>query len=84
MRGQATPCTSSQTKAGLALVRDLAMSRQLVHDVTTTELDETVAVALVKEAASGLFLVAKALPRMPAIARYAVQTLFAAASLYVL
>ncbi len=59
MRGQATPCGSAQTKAGLALIRDLALNRQLTHDSTTTELDQTMELAAVKEAPSGLFLVAK-------------------------
>jgi hypothetical protein len=59
MRGQATPCGSAQTKAGLALLRDLALGGQVVHDVTTAELDETIDVSKVKEAPSGLFLVAK-------------------------
>jgi hypothetical protein len=59
MRGQATACGSAQTKAGLALLRDLALNGQVTHDTTTTELDQAMALAAVKEAPSGLFLVAK-------------------------
>jgi len=59
MRGQATPCGTAQTKAGLALLRDLALNRQVTHDQTTGELDQTLDLAAVKEAPSGLFLVAK-------------------------
>jgi hypothetical protein len=59
MRGQATPCSSTQTKAGLALLRDLALGGVLVHDVSTGELDQTLELATVKESAAGLWLVAK-------------------------
>jgi hypothetical protein len=49
----------SQTRTGLALLRDLAVGGQLVHDVTTFELDEALAVAQVREAPTGLFLIAR-------------------------
>jgi hypothetical protein len=50
---------SSETRIGLALLRDLALSGQVVHDVLTRELDETLALAMVKEGATGLALFAK-------------------------
>ena len=59
LRALCEPCTSTQTRTGLALLRDLAMTGQLVHDVATHELDETLALATVREAPSGLFLLAK-------------------------
>jgi hypothetical protein len=49
----------SATRSGLALFRDLALGGQLVHDVTTAELDQTIAIAMVREAPTGLFLVSK-------------------------
>src|SRR4029077_17435631 len=53
-RGKAKPCGSSETRAGLALLRDLAMTGRLVHDTTTFALDETLAAAVVREAPTGL------------------------------
>lgn len=47
------------TRAGLALFRDLALGGHLVHDVTTGELDETIAITVVREAPTGLFLLSK-------------------------
>ena len=58
-RGKAQPCTSTDTRNGLATLRDLALNGGLVHDTTTLELDETLALAVVREAPSGLFLLAK-------------------------
>jgi len=55
---RAKPCGSTETRTGLALLRDLAMNGQLVHE-TAAELDETMAIAMVREAPSGLFLLAK-------------------------
>jgi hypothetical protein len=55
---RAKPCGSTETRTGLALLRDLALGGQLVHE-TAPELDETMAVAMVREAPSGLFLLAK-------------------------
>ena len=49
----------TQTRTGLALLRDLAVGGQLVHDVTTFELDEALAAAQVREAPTGLFLIAR-------------------------
>jgi hypothetical protein len=49
----------TQTRTGLALLRDLAVGGQLVHDVTTFELDEALTVAQVREAPTGLFLIAR-------------------------
>lgn len=53
------PRGSQQTRTGLALLRDLAMTGQVVHDTQTGELDETLALATVREAPTGLFLLAK-------------------------
>jgi hypothetical protein len=55
----AEPCTATQTRTGLALLRDLAGTGALVHDATTAELDAALAVAAVRAASSGLFLLAK-------------------------
>ena len=59
MRGQATACTTAQTKAGLALLRDLALGGLLTHDTAATELDAAVEIATVKESPGGLYLVQK-------------------------
>jgi hypothetical protein len=59
LRSIAEPRAGAQTRAGLALLRDLAIGGRLVHDVTTTELDETLGMALVREAPTGLFLLSK-------------------------
>jgi hypothetical protein len=58
-RGRAKPCGSAETRTGLALFRDLAMTGQLVHDTTTDVLDETLGAAVVREAPTGLVLMAK-------------------------
>jgi hypothetical protein len=49
----------TQTRTGLALLRDLTVGGQLVHDITTFELDEALTVAQVREAPTGLFLIAR-------------------------
>jgi hypothetical protein len=59
LRGFAEPRGTSETRTGLALLRDLALSGQVVHDAGTGELDETLAAAHVKEAPAGLVLFAK-------------------------
>jgi hypothetical protein len=48
------PAAGSQTRAGLAVFRDLAVSRLLVHDVKTAELDMAITAAQVSETSSGL------------------------------
>jgi len=58
-RGRAKPCGSSETRTGLALLRDLAMTGRLVHDETTFQLDQALAQAVVRESPTGLFLMAK-------------------------
>lgn len=58
LRGVAEPRTGTATRSGLALLRDLALSGQLVHD-ETLELSETLALATVRESPTGLFLLAK-------------------------
>ena len=50
---------SSDTRQALALLRDLAAGGQLAHDVGTDELDDAMVQATVREAPSGLFLVAR-------------------------
>ena len=59
MRAQAQQCGGADTKAGLALLRDLAAGGMVAHDYSTTELDQTLELATVKEAPTGLYLVAK-------------------------
>jgi hypothetical protein len=51
------PATQTQTRAGLALLRDVTANAMVVHDETTGELDEALAKAQVREALSGLQLV---------------------------
>lgn len=55
----AKPATASGVRAGLALFRDLAIGGRLVHDETTTELDQALSVAQVRESLTGLYLVAE-------------------------
>ena len=54
LRAGAQPRGATETRVGLALLRDLALTGQLVHDATTTDLDETLALATVKERPTGL------------------------------
>ena len=51
------PSGAADTRAGLALFRDLAIGRALAHDETTEDLDEVVTRAQTKETPSGLVLV---------------------------
>jgi len=51
----ARPATATQTRVGLAALRDLAGSRAVVHDVCA-DLDAALAVARVRETATGLLL----------------------------
>ena len=53
------PMSGADTRRGLALLRDLAQTGQLVHDVGRYELDNAIAVSEVKEAPTGLFLTAR-------------------------
>jgi hypothetical protein len=53
------PAGGRETRTGLALLRDLAVNGGLVHDDVTGELDEAVGLAKVKEAPTGLFLIAR-------------------------
>jgi len=59
LAGRAEKCAAAQTKTGLALLRDLALTRSVCHDASTADLDATLDVAHVREAPSGLQLVAK-------------------------
>jgi hypothetical protein len=49
----------TETRTGLALLRDLVVAGQVVHDDTTYELDQAFGVAHVREAPTGLFLIAR-------------------------
>jgi hypothetical protein len=53
------PAAGTATRTGLALIRDLALHGQVVHDVNTWELDHAISVARVREAPTGLVLVAR-------------------------
>jgi hypothetical protein len=55
---------SRETRAGLALFRDLAADGLLVHDETTFDLDDAVLSANVREHATGLFLPASKLSHL--------------------
>jgi hypothetical protein len=59
LRSVAEARTTVNVRTGLALLRDLATSGHLAHDVTTAELDDAMGVAMVREASSGLLLVGK-------------------------
>jgi hypothetical protein len=50
------PAGSTQTRIGLALLRDLVVNGQLVHDETTDELDDIFAGAQVRPSPAGLQL----------------------------
>lgn len=51
--------SGAATRQGLALLRDLALNGGVVHDVVTAELDQALAQATVREAPTGLFLIAR-------------------------
>ena len=63
----------TETRVGLALLRDLAAGGQLAHDQNTYELDDALAVAKVREAPTGLFLVARGPTHLIRAAVWAVQ-----------
>ena len=48
-----------ETRAGLALLRDLAMAGAVVHDTASPDLDEAMGTAMVRESSAGLVLMAK-------------------------
>jgi hypothetical protein len=56
------PAGGTETRDGLSLLRDLATSRQLVHDIDTAELDGAIAAAQVREASTGLRLMPSGKP----------------------
>jgi len=58
-RPAAVPAGTKETRVGLSVFRDLAVNRQLAHDQVTYELDATIDVTHVREAPTGLFLVAR-------------------------
>jgi hypothetical protein len=51
------PAAAAETRAGLALLRDLAIGRLLVHDERSGVLDDAITRAQAKETPSGLVLV---------------------------
>jgi hypothetical protein len=59
LRGITEARAGAAVRDGLALLRDLVSTGGVVHDEQSTELDETLALATVREGASGLALVAK-------------------------
>jgi hypothetical protein len=69
----AQPATAAQARTGLALLRDLANNRLLVHDITTSELDNAIRSASVKEAAVGLQLMAQGPTHLVKAAAWALQ-----------
>jgi hypothetical protein len=56
------PAVAAQARAGLALLRDLAVNGRLVHDHTTGELDRALTSARVKESPTGLYLIPEGCP----------------------
>jgi hypothetical protein len=56
---QPVPAAGKETRAGLALLRDLAMTQGVTHDATTYQLDDAIAEAMVREAPTGLYLVSR-------------------------
>jgi hypothetical protein len=52
----AQPGGMAETRIGLAIFRDLAAGRQLVHDEQTFALDDAITITQVRESASGLHL----------------------------
>ena len=54
----ATPAGGKQTRTGLAIFRDLALGGMVAHDDQTEELDVAFGQAKVREAPTGLFLIA--------------------------
>jgi hypothetical protein len=56
------PAGQTQTRLGLALLRDLAAGRSIVHDQATEELDDAVASVRVREVMTGLQLVTRSGP----------------------
>lgn len=53
------PAGTKETRLGLALLRDLALGGQLVHDQTTVELDYAFELARVRQGPAGLTLMAR-------------------------
>ena len=62
-----------ETRLGLALFRDLVIGGALAHDEGTHELDQAIVSAQVREAPSGLFLLARGPTHLVRAAVWAVQ-----------
>jgi len=68
-----TPAGGKQTRTGLSLVRDLALGGQLAHDSTTPDLDNAFGLARVREAPTGLQLIARGPTHLVRAAVWALQ-----------
>jgi hypothetical protein len=64
LRGIAEPRHGTHTRLGLALLRDLAATGQVAHDVVTAELDDAVGRATVRETSTGLVLLPAGRPHL--------------------
>jgi hypothetical protein len=53
------PAGTRETRAGLALLRDLVATGQVTHDIDTPDLDQALGDAQVKESPSGLYLMGR-------------------------
>ena len=62
LRGIAEPRHGLHVRLGLVLLRDLAATGQLAHDVVTAELDDAISRATVRETPSGLLLLPSGVP----------------------
>lgn len=73
MRPRPKPAGARETKSALALVRDLAAGGLLVHDEHTYDLDDAMTQAHVREAPSGLHLLARGPTHLVRAAGWAVM-----------
>jgi hypothetical protein len=64
LRGIADARHGAHTRLGLVLLRDLAATGQVCHDVVTAELDDAVTKATVRETTSGLVLLPLGAPHL--------------------
>jgi hypothetical protein len=67
------PAGGKETRAGLAVLRELAFTGQVAHDQATYDLDDAIDAAMVREAPTGLYLVAKGATHLVRAAAWAVQ-----------
>jgi hypothetical protein len=64
LRGVADARHGAHTRLGLVLLRDLAATGQVCHDVVTAELDDAITKATVRETTSGLVLLPLGAPHL--------------------